>query len=405
MSCKPKINKFTSLLGVTVGGFCSFAAICAHRGDEFFYSEILMPFVTRFIDPELAHDACITLTKHGLIRCQDKLTKEQSSRLATQVFGLNFLNPIGIAAGFDKNCQAAKNLHFYGLGFVEVGTVTPLPQPGNSKKRIFRALEHQALVNRCGFNSIGLKNVVENIQKLETIGPLIMGLNLGKNKSTIDISSDYVYALEDTKDLSAVDYIVINISSPNTPNLRQSQEKEKLEKLLDDLLVVREKLTIKKPLLLKIAPDVTHEQKKDIARLVMNKKKGAYRVDGLILTNTTITRPLDILGANSESASVLLRESGGMSGKPLKDMSTRVISDFYKLTNGKIPIIGVGGVFTGEDAYEKIKSGASLVQVYTALTYEGPPVINKIKQELAVLLERDGFKSVSDAVGFYHRKK
>lgn len=403
MSCKPRhLNKFISFLSVSFGGTLSFGAICAYRGDETFYSKLLMPFVAKYIDPELAHETCIFLTKHRLIRCQDSLTREQSDKLETKVFNLSFKNPIGIAAGFDKNSQAVPGLENYGVGFTEVGTVTPKPQDGNAKKRIFRLTEDRALINRCGFNNKGIDFVVENLSNYDTFRPMLVGLNIGKNKETVNMSSDYLTSLEKSHKLSSVDYLVVNISSPNTPGLRNSQNKKNLESLLDDILSKMNQMSIEKPLLIKIAPDLSIDELKDIADVIVRKKWGDKKVDGVILTNTTITRPPK---SNNEISEKLYAETGGLSGAPLRDVSTKMIGDFYKLTNGKIPIIGVGGIFSGKDAYDKIKAGASLVQLYTGVTYEGPPIVNKIKRELVELIELDNLESITQAVGMSHRKR
>ncbi|KAG9511047.1 Dihydroorotate dehydrogenase (quinone), mitochondrial, partial [Fragariocoptes setiger] len=405
MSCKPRLNKFGSLLGVTVGGVATFAGICAHRGDEKFYSKILMPFMSKFVDPELAHNICIFFTKHKLIRCQNSLSEERELSLRTPVLNMMFTNPVGLAAGFDKNCHAAPGLIYYGLGFAEIGTVTPKPQPGNPKKRIFRIPEGRALINRCGFNNVGIEQVKKNLHEMESCKPMILGLNIGKNKDTDDMFSDFILGIENTKDLDMIDYLVVNVSSPNTPGLRATQEKANLEILIDRILTTKSKMKIDKPLFLKIAPDITEQQRRDIAKLITNKTVAGLRVDGLIISNTTITRPLDVISPGSPSEKIFLTERGGLSGPPLAEMSNRVISDFYKLTNGQVPIIGVGGISNGNDAYEKIKAGASLVQIYTSLTYDGPPVVNRIKRELAELLARDGFVTLSEAIGVNHRNQ
>uniref|UniRef100_A0A6G1SKD3 Dihydroorotate dehydrogenase (quinone), mitochondrial n=1 Tax=Aceria tosichella TaxID=561515 RepID=A0A6G1SKD3_9ACAR len=403
MSCKPRqMNKFVSFLGITLGGTMTFGAILAYRGDETFYSKALMPLVSKYVDPELAHEACIFFTKHKLIRCQNRLTASQEQMLKTNVFEMTFANPIGVAAGFDKNSQAVFGLNHYGLGFAEVGTVTPRPQDGNPKKRIFRIPQDKALINRCGFNNKGLDFVTDTLSKAKSFKPMLVGLNLGKNKDTNDISSDYLIGLEKSKDLDSVDYLVINISSPNTPGLRNSQEKKNLELLLDDVLKQMKNSSIKKPLLVKVAPDLSDAQIKDIADVLTKKRHGDAKVSGIILTNTTISRPLK--DKESDEYSVY-DETGGLSGQPLRDMSTEVISKFYKLTHGKLPIIGVGGVSTGQDAYDKIKAGATLIQLYTSLTYHGPPIVNKIKQELVGLLESDKLSSIEDAVGMDHRSR
>ena len=401
MSCKPRhISKFISFFGISLSSVASFNALCIYRGDESFYSKFLMPFVSKFLDPEFAHNSCIFMTKHKLIRCQNGLNEDDAKKLKTKVFDMSFENPIGVAAGFDKNSQAVGGLNFYGLGFAEVGTVTPKPQDGNPKQRIFRVTEDKALINRCGFNNRGIEFVRETLSKFDTFKPMLVGLNIGKNKDTSNISSDYLIGLERSQDLKSVDYLVVNISSPNTPGLRDSQEKENLSKLLDDVLAKMNSLSIKKPLLVKVAPDLTDKQLEDIALLLTKKRCGEAKVSGIILTNTTVTRPT----SNKESGSSVYKEAGGLSGQPLRDMSTEIIGKFYKITNGKLPIIGVGGVFSGQDAYDKIKAGASLIQIYTSLTYEGPPIVNKIKRELVALLDRDNLTSVEDAVGLNHRK-
>lgn len=396
MSCKPRqINKFVSCLSIALGGTLSFSAFCVMKGDERFYSKLLMPLTSKYLDPELAHDVCIFMTKHKLIRCKNSMTREQATRLRSTVFNLNFDNPIGVAAGFDKNSHAVAGLNHYGLGFAEVGTVTPRPQDGNPKKRIFRAIDDKALINRCGFNNRGIDYVVDILSKLKPSKPMLVGLNLGKNKETEHISSDYLVGLDKSQNLKSIDYLVINLSSPNTPGLRDSQSKKNLEKLLDDVLAAMESMSIKKPLLIKIAPDLSNNDIKDIADVITRKKCGDSKVSGVILTNTTITRP----ACDSD----VYKEAGGLSGPPLKEMSTRVIGEFYRLTKGQIPIIGVGGVSSGQDALEKIKAGASLIQLYTCLTYEGPPVVNKIKRELASLLEAENISSISEAVGLDHK--
>jgi len=398
MSCKPRhLNKFLSFFGISLGGALSFSAACIHKGDEAFYSEALMPFISRYIDPEFAHQTCVFLTKHKLIRCKDTLMPDQAQMLETKVFDLKFTNPIGVAAGFDKNSEAVFGLKHYGLGFAEVGTVTPKPQDGNPKKRIFRIPQNNALINRCGFNNRGLDFVVNALSRGIDSKPMLVGLNLGKNKDTKHMTEDYMIGLEKARDLESVDYFVINISSPNTPGLRDTQEKKNLDLLLTDVLTQMQKLSIRKPLLIKVAPDLSDSQISDIAELVMRKKCGDAKISGIILTNTTVSRP--------ESSDPVYQESGGLSGQPLKDISTNVISKLYKYTQGEVPIIGVGGVSSGQDAYEKIKAGASLIQIYTSLTYHGPPIVNKIKRELVSLLEQDKLPSIKEAVGIDHRAK
>lgn len=397
MSCKPRhLNKFISLATVSLGGALSFGGFTIYKGDEDVYKNIIMPFCARFIDPEIAHEICIYLTKHKLIRCQDRLNWEQRNKLQVNIFDRSFSNPIGLAAGFDKNSKALVGLPHYGFGFAEVGTVTPKPQDGNPKKRIFRLVDTRALINRCGFNNDGIDEVTNRLKNIGKLNSMIVGLNLGKNKDSQHLSNDYLIGLEKSKDLELVDYLVINISSPNTPGLRDLQHVKQFESLLDDVLRKMDELGIKKPLLVKLAPDLTSNQLKELAHVIEEKKCGQSKVSGVILTNTTISRPSYIVDES-------VHELGGLSGEPLRDSSTSMIRDFYQLTKGRVPIIGVGGVSSGRDAYEKIKAGASLIQLYTGLVYEGPPIVNKIKRELVDLLEQNNHDSISQIVGLDHR--
>lgn len=266
--------------------------------------------------------------------------------------------------------------------------MTPKPQAGNPKPRVFRLPEDNAVVNRYGFNSDGHDVVWERLKRLKENENFngILGVNLGKNKETKDATQDYIDGIRRFVDVA--DYFVINVSSPNTPGLRSLQNKKNLEDLLTRINTARESAGSKQPLLLKLAPDLSDSERQDVADVVLKKNS---RVDGLILCNTTITRP-NLINPNKE-------ESGGLSGAPLTDISTVMISDMYKRTHGSIPIIGVGGVFSGADAYVKIKAGASLVQLYTSYIYNGPPIVGKIKRELCEILETNGFSSVTDAIG------
>ncbi|XP_066585955.1 dihydroorotate dehydrogenase (quinone), mitochondrial isoform X2 [Prorops nasuta] len=302
---------------------------------------------------------------------------------------MKFRNPIGMAAGFDKHAEAVQGLSNCGFGFVEIGSVTPEPQEGNPKPRVFRLPEDKATINRYGFNSEGYSIVWSRLKKLREAkeSDIIIGVNLGKNKNTEDAAEDYVNGIKTFSDVA--DYFVINVSSPNTPNLRTLQRKQKLEDLLAAINKIRESSNIKTPLFLKLAPDLSSQERQDIADVIQNNKT---KVDGLILCNTTINRP-NLINTNYEN------ETGGLSGAPLNYISTTMISDMYKRTKGTIPIIGVGGVFSGEDALAKIKAGASLVQLYTSYTYYGPPIVSKIKTELNDLLKKEGYNSVADAVG------
>lgn len=268
------------------------------------------------------------------------------------------------------------------------GSVTPKPQSGNPKPRVFRLPEDEAVINRYGFNSDGHDVVWERLKRLKENENFngILGINLGMNKETKDAVEDYINGIK--KFMDVADYFVINVSSPNTPGLRSLQSKRNLEELLIRINAARESVGSKQPLLLKLAPDLSESERQDVADVISKKNS---KVDGLILCNTTITRP-NLTNSNKE-------ESGGLSGAPLTDISTAMISDMYKRTHGRIPIIGVGGIFSGVDVYNKITAGASLVQLYTSYIYNGPPIVGKIKRELCEILETNGFFSVNDAVG------
>jgi dihydroorotate dehydrogenase len=270
-----------------------------------------------------------------------------------------------------------------------VGTVVPLPQIGNLRPRLFRIPEAQALINRFGFNSDGMEEVLARVRLYEeqTRGTraVPLGVNVGKNKNTEDLAQDYIAGVKAFAPYA--DFLTINVSSPNTPGLRDLQRRKPLEDLLLACIKARASTGRSCPLFVKIAPDQTEDQMQDIAEVSL-----ACGIDGIIIGNTTMSRPLNI-------SETMAREAGGLSGKPLFTMSTKVLSDMYRLTNGKIPLIGCGGIFDGRDVYTKIRSGASFVQIYTALIYEGPYIVAKMLRELELLLKRDGFANVSDAVG------
>ncbi|XP_042293455.1 dihydroorotate dehydrogenase (quinone), mitochondrial isoform X3 [Sceloporus undulatus] len=314
-----------------------------------------------------------------------------------EAFGRRFRNPLGLAAGFDKDGEAVDGLFRLGFGFVEVGTVTPRPQEGNPRPRVFRLAQDRAIINRYGFNSQGhaavgqrLKARQEAQRSLSEAG-LPLGINLGKNKASADAVVDYVAGVRALGPLA--DYLVVNVSSPNTAGLRALQGKAELRLLLTKVLAERDALAVepKPAVLVKIAPDLTAQEKRDIASVVCE-----LGVDGLVVTNTTVSRPDTLRGAFRD-------EAGGLSGPPLRPLSTQTVREMYALTQGRVPIIGVGGICSGKDALEKIRAGASLVQLYTALTYQGPPVVRTVKQELEALLREQGFRSVQDAVGADHR--
>lgn len=293
----------------------------------------------------------------------------QDERLKREVFGIQFDNPVGLAAGFDKNAKMYNDLAYCGFGFIEVGTITPKSQLGNEKPRLFRLKEDDAIVNRMGFNNFGVEEALKNLKNRKT--KVIIGGNIGKNKITSneDATRDYLTAFNVLH--AYVDYFVVNVSSPNTPNLRELQEKEPLMKLLQVLKDENESKQIKKPILLKIAPDLTNEQLDDIVEIIQHVK-----IDGVIATNTTISRE------NLVTSDEKLNEigAGGLSGKPVRQRSTEVIRYLAEKSNKSFPIIGVGGIHTAEDALEKLEAGASLVQVYTGFIYEGPGLIKKINK-------------------------
>lgn len=301
--------------------------------------------------------------------------------------GLTFENPVGLAPGFDKNAEAIAGLQHQGFGFLELGTVTPRPQEGNPKPRIFRLVQDEAVINRLGFNNKGLEVYCHNLQSAPRSLPL--GANIGKNKDTLEALDDYLPCLEAVAPLA--DYVTINISSPNTAGLRDLQERTQLEKLLKGLIEKRDSFSKRVPLFLKIAPDLSMDDKKDIAHIAMD-----LQIDALIISNTTVDRPLSLRSPHRQ-------EKGGLSGKPLFSPSTAALAEIYGYTQGKIPLIGVGGISSGLDAYQKIRAGASLVQLYSALVYQGFDLVTRINRDLAGLLAQDGFTSISDAVGIESR--
>lgn len=344
------------------------------------FYKIIRPFIFT-LPPEAGHNIAIATLKYGLVQFPKVRAFPQ---LTTELFGIKFNNPIGLAAGFDKNAVAISSLLARGFGFIEVGTCTPLAQKGNEKPRLFRLAEDKAIINRFGFNNKGANVFVNNLRGRPKYG--IVGANIGKNKTSTDSTADYLTMLDKVYGLS--DYITINISSPNTPGLRDLQGKDMLDNLLGAIIAKRIELNQKKiPILLKISPDTSTHERADIAEIVLK-----HGIDGLIVSNTTI-------GQRDVLLSTHANESGGLSGKPLFRPSTESLRDMYKLTGRKIPIIGVGGIFSGDDAYTKIKSGASLVQIYSALIYEGFALIPRINERLCELLHKDGFKNISDAVG------
>lgn len=329
----------------------------------------------------MAHKLVIAGLRLGLVR---KQREPDPPVLRQTLWGLDFPNPVGIAAGFDKEAQVPDALLRLGLGFVEIGTVTPRPQPGNPKPRVFRLEADGALINRLGFNSGGLDGVEQRLRARRGRGGIV-GVNVGKNRDSSDAVEDYAEGVRRTAGLA--DYIVVNVSSPNTPGLRNLQARAILEELLRGVVAARVQTGTNPPLLVKIAPDLTDAECADIATVAL-----ATGIDGMILSNTTIARPP---GLRSAAAS----EAGGLSGRPVLEPSTRILAAMYRLTEGRLPLIGVGGIASAADAYVKIRAGASLVQLYTGLVFGGPRLLADIKSGLAELLRRDGFNSITEAVG------
>jgi dihydroorotate dehydrogenase len=334
------------------------------------YKSILRPILFKS-DPEEIHHFTFSSVRRlfkvpGSKNIIKKLYQVNDTRLEREVFGLKFKNPVGLAAGFDKDAKLYKELSHFGFGFIEIGTVTPKPQPGNPKKRLFRLKEDQAIINRMGFNNGGVAEAVVRLQKNKNV---LIGGNIGKNKVTPNDEAVNDYILCFNALFSVVDYFVVNVSSPNTPGLRELQDKEPLTKLLATLQGLNAQKEKRKPILLKIAPDLTEDQLLDIIDIVATTK-----IDGVIATNTTISRD-GLTSVNKE-------ETGGLSGKPLTKRSTEVIRFLSERSDKAFPIIGVGGIHSAQDALEKIEAGASLVQLYTGFIYEGPQLIKDINTEL-----------------------
>jgi dihydroorotate dehydrogenase len=309
--------------------------------------------------------------------------------IGRSIAGLQFKNPVGLGAGFDKNARYLRELECLGFGFVEIGTVTPLPQAGNDKPRLFRLPKDKALINRMGFNNDGVKIIAERLRQWSIVktqskdshspltthhSPLLLGGNIGKNKATPNEDAWKDYAICFTELHPYVDYFVVNVSSPNTPGLRELQEKESLRKILSHLQTINTTQTNPKPLLLKIAPDLSTEQIDDVIDLALE-----IKLDGLVATNTTISRS----GLTTHDSRLRTIGAGGLSGLPLKHRSTEIVQYIHQRTGGKIPVIASGGIFTGKDAKEKMDAGAALVQVWTGFIYEGPGIVKRICKEVS----------------------
>jgi len=344
---------------------------------------MIWPLV-RLLDPEFAHGLAVRALELGLM---PRPQLPDDPQLRVKLWGLDFPNPVGLAAGFDKDARVHAQMLGQGFGFVEVGSITPQPQPGNPKPRLFRLEEDGAVINRMGFNSEGHDVSKARLHTRDrTRG--IVGVNLGKNKLTEDAAQDYEIGARTFGPLA--DFIVINVSSPNTPGLRALQGADVLRDLLTRTQAALSDTTEaakRPPLVLKIAPDLTDEDKADIAQVALE-----TGIDGLIVTNTTIDRPHSLKSPHKA-------EAGGLSGRPLFAASTQVLGEMYAATKGQVALIGVGGIEDGRGAYEKILAGATLVELYSAMVYQGPSIAARINRELADILKADGFTSVADAVG------
>ena len=342
---------------------------------------ILRPFLFN-LDPETAHDLAIKSLKFNFFP-RSMFEVQDEEMLKIKLLGKIFPNPIGLAAGFDKSAEAYNSLLNLGFGFVEVGTVTPLKQIGNPKPRVFRLEEDYALINRLGFNNDGIEIIKNRIKSEGKEG--ILGINIGPNKDSKDQKNDFCLGLKNFFDVA--DYITINISSPNTKGLRDFHDQEKLKNLLFTLNKIKEDKKTNIPLLLKISPDIKDNYISEIANVSIKNN-----ISAIILTNTTE-------GNRDNLVSKINKEEGGLSGEPLQKISTNMIKKFYKELNGKIPIIGVGGVNSGKAAYEKILAGASLLQLYTGFVYRGPSTARNIKKELIEILKAEGINNIQEAVG------
>ena len=334
------------------------------------------------LDPETAHNLAIKSLKFNIV--PNFLDENKDDPLfKTQLFNKDLENPIGIAAGFDKNAEVYNSLFKLGFGFVEVGTITPEKQYGNPKPRVFRLVEDEALINRLGFNNIGARNVVNRIKSNRQTG--LLGINVGPNKDTHDRIEDYVKCLNIFHDVA--DYITINISSPNTENLRNLHNQTKLDLLLKTIENEKKSLNPKLPIVVKISPDINDNEINRITEVLLNNK-----VEGLIVSNTSDSSRDNLINIQKH-------QKGGLSGKPIKTKSTLLINKFYNLLKGKIKIIGVGGVDSGQSAYEKFLAGANYVQLYTGMVFRGPNIVSMIKKELKELLLKDGVKNFNEIVG------
>ncbi len=334
------------------------------------------------LDPETAHNLAIKSLKFNFV--PNVLEEDKNNPLfKTMLFDKDLENPIGMAAGFDKNAEVYNSLFKLGFGFVEVGTITPLKQYGNPKPRVFRLVEDEALINRLGFNNLGSKNVVDRIKSNKQTG--LLGINIGPNKDSDNRLGDYLDCFKTFQDVA--DYITINISSPNTEDLRSFHDQIKLNKLLEIIRKEKKNLSSKIPIAVKVSPDIDDQEIKKITEVFLSNN-----IDAVIISNTSESSRE---GLNN----IQKHQKGGLSGKPIKEKSTELINKFYKILDGRIKIIGCGGVDSGKSAYEKFLAGANYVQLYTGMVFRGPNIVNMIKKELKELLIVDGVKNFAEIIG------
>ena len=337
------------------------------------------------LDPETAHNLAIKSLKFNFV--PNILDDDKDNPLfKTKLFSKDLENPIGMAAGFDKNAEVYNTLFKLGFGFVEVGTITPLKQFGNPKPRVFRLVEDEALINRLGFNNLGAQNVVERIRSNKQTG--LLGINIGPNKDTKNRLGDYVECLKIFH--QNADYITVNISSPNTEDLRSFHDQTKLNELLEIIDKEKKKLSSKIPIAVKVSPDISNDDISKISEVLLSNQ-----IEVIIVSNTSDS-------TRDSLNNIQKHQKGGLSGKPIKEKSTKLINKFYKLLNGRVKIIGVGGVDSGKSAYEKFLAGANYVQLYTGLVFKGPNIVNMIKKELKELLKKDGVKNFTEIIGKNH---
>ena len=334
------------------------------------------------LDPEIAHNLAIKSLKFNFV--PNVLEEDKNNPLfEAKLFNKNLENPIGMAAGFDKNAEVYNSLFKLGFGFVEVGTITPFKQYGNPKPRVFRLVEDEALINRLGFNNFGSKNVLDKIKSNKQTG--LLGINIGPNKDSKDRLADYLDCFKTFQ--SVADYITINISSPNTEDLRSFHDQTKLNRLLEIINKEKQNICSKIPIVVKVSPDINEKEIKEITEVLLNNN-----IEAVIVSNSSDS-------SRENLNNISKHQKGGLSGKPIEEKSTKLINKFYKVLNGRIKIIGCGGVDSGKSAYEKFLAGANYVQLYTGMVFRGPNIVNMIKKELKELLINDGVKNFAEIIG------